>query len=246
MSLLFVHNQHVKNNYKFYNGLCKEVFKNEKINSSVLYLTNNDVLKFHPFKDTFTRGFSYEDYYLNLKSKDSKTDLVDEFIKKYSTINWCQIISSERSFSDYSMLLNSTGNRIENSEYIEKLVINITNFIALHMKNKKGVICQSADTLFSYIAIKLAKFYKIKVFIINPCFYFLDDNGGGFFAQDENLHNELMKEKYQKLKNYKFTKQEIKRAYIIKDKIVNFKNMTTFLEKMKGFNAGSNVITCKH
>ena len=82
MSLLFVHNQHVKNNYKFYNGLCKEVFKNEKINSSILYLTNNDVLKFHPFKDTFTRGFSYEDYYLNLKSKDSKTDLVDEFIKK--------------------------------------------------------------------------------------------------------------------------------------------------------------------
>ena len=64
-----------------------------------------------------------------------------------------------------------------------------------------------------------------------------------FFAQDENLHNELMKEKYQKLKNYKFTKQEIKRAYIIKDKIVNFKNMTTFMEKMKGFNAGSNVIT---
>ena len=108
MSLLFVHNQHVKNNYKFYNGLCKEVFKNEKINSSILYLTNNDVLKFHPLKDTFTRGFSYEDYYLNLKSKDSKTDLVDEFIKKYSTINWCQIISSERSFSDYSMLLNST------------------------------------------------------------------------------------------------------------------------------------------
>ena len=64
------------------------------------------------------------------------------------------------SFSDYSMLLNSTGNRIENSEYIEKLIINITGFIALHMKNKKGVICQSADTLFSHISIKLANFSK--------------------------------------------------------------------------------------
>ena len=43
-----------------------------------------------------------------------------------------------------------------------------------------------------------------------------------------------MKEKYQKLKNYKFTKQEINRADIIKRKIINFKNKTTFTEN-EGF-----------
>ena len=86
------------------------------------------------------------------------------------------------------MLLGSSGARSEDLDYIQNLVINIVKFISFHLKNKVGIVCQTADTLFSHITIKLAQHYKIKIFIINPCLYYERDEGGEGSARGRLCH----------------------------------------------------------
>ena len=241
MSLLFVHNQHSKLNNSFYIALAENLFQREKITSDILFWNESDINKEYKFNKIKGSCFSFENFYKNKTL--NKYSSIEAFVKKYHEINWSQIISSERAFSDYSMLLGSTGNRTEDLFYIQNLVINITKFLSYHFKGKSGIICQTSDTLFSHIAIKLAYYYNVKIFIVTPCLFYEGNEGGGFFAKDENLRSDLMIQNYQKLKDYKFTKKDLLRIKNFKNKVLNFKNKDIFIEKNKGSSPGKNSVT---
>ena len=243
MSLLFVHNQYSENNVEFYNTLAKNLFENENIISNFLFWKEEDIIYSKRLKIFKNNCFSFENYYKKISSDKNKS--IVSFLKKYPNINWSQIVSSERAFTDYSMLLGSTGNRVENIDYIQRLIMNITEFISFHLKNKSGVICQTSDTLFSYITIKLANHYNIKTFIITPSLFYEGFEGAGFYANDENLKSNLMIKNYNNLKNHKFTKKDLFRINNMKKNIINFKNKNPLIEKGKGLNPGTNTITPK-
>tara|TARA_Y100000991_G_C21962399_1_gene345128 strand:+ start:327 stop:1772 length:1446 start_codon:yes stop_codon:yes gene_type:complete len=241
VSLLFIHNQHSVLNQDFYLSLAGKLYLKKNFSSVFLFWKNSEIN--HIFKSNKINAFSFEKFYKDYNKQ--KKNSIEQFINKYPQINWSQIISSERSFSDYSMLLGASGNRKESFEYIQNLIINITEFLSLHMKNKKAIICQTSDTLISYIAIKLAQHYCIKAFIINPCLFYEDKMGAGFYANDEYLHSNLMIKKYNELNNYKFTKKDLLRIDHIKNRILDFKNKDDLIKKNKGSNPGINAITPK-
>ncbi|MDA7546243.1 hypothetical protein N8870_05345 [Alphaproteobacteria bacterium] len=215
--------------------------KDYKYQSEFLYWKEEDIEKSILNKNFKKNCFSFESF-LNSNLPSDKIS-TDTFIKKYYNINWSQIISSERAFTDYSMLQGSTGNRKESLNYIENLVINISSFISCHLQGKRGVVCQTADTILSHIVFKLAKFYKVKIFTVVPCLVYESKRGGGFFGNDEFLKSDLMISRYGKLKKHMFTKQDILRINNIKNKIIGFKNKTEFSDKMKGTNVGKNAIS---
>ena len=208
-----------------------------------MFWKDSDINKDFKFNRINSNTFTFENFYKDYKFH--KNNSIEKFLNKYSHINWSQIISSERAFSDYSMLLGSSGNRIEKFEYIQNLIINITEFLSLHIKNKKGIVCQTSDTLISYVAIKLANYYRIKTFIINPCLFYEDNLGAGFYANDEFLHSYSMIKKYNDLYNYKFTKNDLLRIDKIKNRILDFKNKDEIIKKNKGSNPGINAVTPK-
>ena len=241
MSLLFVHNQFSENNFNCYNELASILYKEHKLKSDFLFWREGDIFFDKNLKNYRDNCFSFEDFYK--KNIMNKNNSIDVFVKKYPNINWSQIVSSERAFTDYSMLLGSSGARSEDLNYIQNLVMNIVKFISFHLKNKVGIVCQTADTLFSHITIKLAQYYKMKIFILNPCLFYEGEEGGGFYANDENLKSNLMIENYINLNNHKFTENELLRINNMKDKILNFKNKTPLTLKEKGLNPGMNALT---
>ena len=116
MTLLFVHNQHSEINNSFYNALAKNLFARKKISSHFLFLKKNDKDEAFNYKSINSNCYSFEDFYKN--NFINRNVSIEDFIKKYPDINWAQIVSSERAFSDFSMLLGSTGNRKEDLSYV--------------------------------------------------------------------------------------------------------------------------------
>ena len=183
MKILFVHNQFDQNNQDFYKEINTFLEDNHKIKGEFLFWSEN--AKNNVPSNYKKKSFSFETFVKDKKNIEKES--IKSFLIKYKGINWSGIISSERAFTDYSMLLGSTGNRVEDLKYVQSLVMNITNFLEFHLRDKTAVVCQQADTLFSYILIKLAKFFNVKVFIIVPCLFYEGDEGGGYFADDEYL-----------------------------------------------------------
>ena len=239
MKILFVHNQFDQNNQDIYKEINTFLEDNYKIQGDFLFWSEN--AKNNVGYNYKKKSFSFEAFIRDKKNK--KKISIKSFLIKYKGINWSRIISSERAFTDYSMLLGSTGNRIENLKYVQNLVINITNFLDFHLRNKAAVVCQPADTLFSHILIKLAKFFNIKVFIIVPCFLYEGNEGGGYFADDEYLCSEIMKSNYSSIKKNQFSNRDLIRIKEIKNKIINFKNKTPMTEIFKGSNPGLNAFS---
>ena len=114
MSLLFVHNQHSEINEEFYNSLAEKLYLKKNFLSVFLFWKNSEIssnVKLNKFQ---RNTFSFENFYKDYNSKKQKP--IEDFLKIYPEINWSQLISSERAFTDYSMLLGSSGNRKESLE----------------------------------------------------------------------------------------------------------------------------------
>ena len=243
MRVLFVHNQHFQDSSKFYFGMASYLESHSKIKSEFLFWKKNDILLSTKVLKKKNVCHSFEQF---IETNHSKIDLsVEDFVKKFPNINWSQIIASERAFTDYSMLQGGAGNRLENIDYIQNLVIKLSNFIILHLKNKTAVVCQTADTLLTHILFKLADHYNVRIYAIVPSLIYEGNKGGGFFANNENLRSNLMIKNYQKLFNYKFSKKDLLRLKNFKKNIIGFKNKNPFIDKMKGQNVGKNAFTPK-
>ena len=102
MSLLFIHNQHSELNQDFYFSLAEKLFLKKNISSTFLFWKDSDINKVFKFNRINSNTFTFENFYKDYKFH--KNNSIEKFLNKYSHINWSQIISSERAFSDYSML----------------------------------------------------------------------------------------------------------------------------------------------
>lgn len=143
---------------------------------------------------------------------------------EYRSTNWSEIIAAERSFTDYSQLLGSAGERQEHLDYVLKLTANIVRFIEELLKDKsiKALVCQTADTLFSLIAIKVAQHHDVKVCAITPAYPFVRGEEGGFYSNNEFLESEKMIENYHRVIARNLSSDEINRANGLIDSIRGF------------------------
>lgn len=150
---------------------------------------------------------------------------LNRIVKEYDFINFSKAVASERSFTDYSFLFNSTGYRKEDKDYIYKLIVNMTLTIEKHFKEFKPdvLVTGAPDGIFTYLVIVLAEFYGIKLALIRPGW--LNDFGTfecGYIGNDLYTVSNEMKFNYIELKNRSLNKEELKKVEDFKEYVKNF------------------------
>lgn len=156
---------------------------------------------------------------------------VDYLNRFYPEVKWCAAIASERSFTDYSMLLGGAGHRLEEPEYIIRLLSNLVHFFeeAYATHPPLAVVTQTADTLISYVAIKVAQHNGLPVRSIVPAWFHLPEGEGGFFACDEFMHCRAMQSHYTELcKGRELSREQLFRVNCLKDAIIKFDGTTSY------------------
>ncbi|MBC7751024.1 MAG: hypothetical protein H7Z73_04800 [Candidatus Saccharibacteria bacterium] len=154
----------------------------------------------------------------------SLTEEVARIRAEYRSINWSEVIAAERSFTDYSQLLGSAGERQEPLDYVLKLTVNIVRFIEDLLKDRsiKALVCPTADTLFSLIAIKVAQHHGIKVCAVTPAYPLVRGADGGYFSNNEFLESEKMIANYHCAIARNLNCDEVNRANGLIDSIKGF------------------------
>ncbi len=150
------------------------------------------------------------------------------FIREYREVNWSEVVAVERAFTDYSMLTNSAGERRETVAYVQGLVVNIVRYLETVMVGCDAIVCQTADTLFSLIAIKLAKHLGIRSFAIRPGTLLEPGKGGGFFANSEYLECDRMLTSYVRRQGKPLSPEERLRTDALIRSIQGFEGLTSF------------------
>lgn len=154
----------------------------------------------------------------------------DYLNQAYPDVNWSVVIAAERSFTDYSMLLGAAGNRPESREYIIRLMGNLVRFYeqAYAAHSPLAVVTQTADTIISFVAIKVAHQLRIPVRSIVPAWLLEPGAEGGFFATDEFLCCRAMHAQYATLRTGKLGEAQRCRVAALQQSIRNFDGNTAF------------------
>ena len=165
--------------------------------------------------------------------------------RDYPDINWSEVVAAERSFTDYSMLLGAAGERRADLAYVVRLVSNVVGFLeqVLSAGDVGAAVCQTADTLFSLAAAKLARHRGVRVFAINPAWLLEPGGEGGFFVNNEYLESDRMREGLRRLAGRALTPAEIERTDRLIAGIRSFANKTSFHQKNKGARAGLSALS---
>lgn len=151
-------------------------------------------------------------------------------VEKYPKIPWLRIVASERSFTDYSFLLGSSGHRKEHQPYIEALVSRIVTFFEEHYKafQPDGVITSYGDNIFNLIAGVLAQQFGIRIFIPHPAFITGSEQlTGGFIGNDIHLQSFKMLKRYRELLGRKLADEEFQKGEQIRAAICNYNSKDT-------------------
>lgn len=155
---------------------------------------------------------------------------VERIVRDYPEVNWSAVVASERSFTDSSFLLGGAGHRIEEREYVLRLVVNTVCFFEdiLGEAGYHALICQTADSFFTHVLFKVACHFGIKIFAITPAW--LQENGrpGCFFTNDEYLHCDSMVAAYRSLVARPLSSQETERAENFRKTIIAFDGNKAF------------------
>jgi hypothetical protein len=153
---------------------------------------------------------------------------VAHFIREYREMNWSEVVAVERAFTDYSMLIDSVGERRETVAYVQRLVVNMVRYLEGVMIGCDAMVCQTADTLFSLVAIKLAKHLGIRSFAIRPGTLLEPGKGGGFFANTEYLECDRMLTSYAERQGKGLLPEERVRTDALVQAIRGFGGLTAF------------------
>ncbi len=169
---------------------------------------------------------SFEDFVHSRPVVDDAA--VVRFIREYREVNWSEIVAVERAFTDYSMLIDSAGDRRETVDYVQTLVVNMVRYLEAVMAGCDAIVCQTADTLFSLIAIKVAKHLGIRSFAIRPGTLLEPGKGGGFFANTQYLECDRMLAAYAERKSKDLLPEERARTDALVGSIRSFGGLTAF------------------
>ena len=152
----------------------------------------------------------------------------------YPEIEWASLIASERSFTDYSFLFGSSGERKENFDYINRLLINITEFLESKLNPGDLLITQTADTLFTLVGINLAKSLKVKSYSIAPAWlHDTTEKGGGLLVDNEFLRCKVLEQRFEERisAGIPLTSDELLRVNRLKDAVKKFDGKSKYYEK---------------
>jgi hypothetical protein len=186
--------------------------------------------------------YSFEEW---VRGRQWKENDVDRLREQYRDANWSAVLASERSFTDYSLLLGSAGHRPVSHQYVMELLVSIVTFFE-HVFKKEGpqaIVCQTGDTLFSHAVFKVAQQLGTRVFAITPAWLLEPGRQGGYFSNNEYMESDKMLDAYKRVKSRELTEVEQARVKAFVDNIMTFRNKTAFTEKVRERNAGFHALS---
>lgn len=244
LKILFVGNQGGLNVSNFYNAIVGFIQSDYVSDCTSLVLLDRERRYLLDSKCNFTDCFSFQAFVASI-APPSEAE-VSQIRSFYRDINWSEVIAAERSFTDYSMLLGAAGERIESMSYVVKLTYYIVRFLEAYIPRSDAVVCQTPDTLFSLIAFKIARHFRVPIFAIAPAWLLEPGQGGGFFATNEYLQCAAMSTSYiSRTKDSRpLTYKELGRIETLLNYIKTYDGKTSFWSKTtKGKQAGKHSIS---
>ncbi|MCP9830088.1 hypothetical protein KBZ14_04365 [Synechococcus sp. HJ21-Hayes] len=171
-------------------------------------------------------------------------DELNRLVRDYREVNWSEVVAAERAFTDYSMLLGAAGDRRESPEYVQSLVLSIVRFQEQALDGCGAMVCQTADTLFSLIAFKVARHLRIPAYAIAPAWLLEPGKGGGFFANNEFLECNRMIQSFASRAAKPLAAAERTRVETLIQSIRGFNGKTAFnMTTSKGKTAGRRALS---
>ena len=242
MKVAFIGNQGGREVYDFYASMAKVL--RDDFDASSRFAVWLDVER----ADVINYGFpDFDCLSLETHVRDSLEVCdadIDCLVRDYRDVNWSEVVAAERSFTDYSMLLGAAGERSESPEYVRALVVLIVRFLEEVLEGCNVMVCQTADTLFSLIAFKVARHLRISVYAIAPAWLLEPGKAGGFFANSEYLECEQMTRSYASRSATPLTTEERTRVETLIQSIRGFDGKTAFnATTSKGKTAGRRALS---
>ena len=242
MKVAFIGNQGGREVYAFYAGMAKTM--QEEFGASSRFAVWLDAER----SDLVSQGFadagclSFETHVRDVPVAGD--DEIDRLLREYREVNWSEVVAAERAFTDYSMLLGAAGDRRESPEYVRGLVVAIVRFLEQVLDGCGAMVCQTADTLFSLIAFKVARHLQISAYAIAPAWLLESGKGGGFFANSEYLECERMVRSFAARTAIPLTVAERERVETLTQSIRGFDGKTAFnATTSKGKTAGRRALS---
>lgn len=171
----FIGNQGGHEVYAFYAGMAAALRDSEAASRIAVWLDREKA-------DLDSSGFAGESLSFESFVAKAPTPLAEDvhsLVREYREVNWSEVVAAERAFTDYSMLLGTAGDRRESPEYVQALVVSIVRFLENALAGCSAMVCQTADTLFSLIAFKVAHHLKVPAYAISPAWLLEPGQGGG-------------------------------------------------------------------
>ncbi|MBI2725905.1 MAG: hypothetical protein HYX42_06615 [Polaromonas sp.] len=169
---------------------------------------------------------------------------VDRLLREYREVNWSEVVAVERAFTDYSMLLGAAGDRRESNIYVQQLVVALVRYFEGIVVDSDAVICQTADTLLSLIAVKVAQHHAVPVFAIRPATLLEPGTEGGFFGNSEFLECRRMMKAFSAREGLTLSPFELTRVASLIKVIRGVVGLTSFhANTSKGKSSGRKAIT---
>jgi len=210
MKVAFIGNQGGHEVYVFYAGMAKVLQDGFGASSRFAVWLDRER------SDLVSQGFddadclSFEAHVRN--ASVAGDDEVDRLVRDYREVNWSEVVAAERAFTDYSMLLGGAGDRRETVDYVQRLVVSIARFLEDSISGCDAIVCQTADTLFSLMAVKVARHHGISIYAIRPATLLEPGASGGFFASNEYLICDRMLSAYDRRCGQQLLADERKRT----------------------------------
>jgi len=231
LNCLFVSNQGGKSVVEL-NAKIASHFQ-EITQADVFFLNLLAIEKMYHVEKQKKNTFSYEEFF----NKNLNVEETLEYIRiRYFNINWSEVISAERSFTDYSYLEDSTGFRKESKEYVYLLVCNMVLFFEEYLEKQIKpdlIVCQTADTIFSNILFRLASFHNIQIVAPSPAWLTGGLEESGFLTTNIFYESNIMFDKYNEYKNRTLTTVEETKAENIVKYICDFDGNKAFYKITK-------------
>lgn len=167
-------------------------------------------------------------------------------VSAYPNVNWAEVIAAERSFTDYSFLLGSAGDRRESLQYVTELLHRIVSFFEYLFieEGVNSIACPTADTLFTLVGFKVAAHHGVKILSESAAWLMPREmTGAGMLTSDEFMTCPRMRYEYRRLSERALSEDEFAIADEMAQSVLGFGGKTNFSERSKGKKAGFSALS---
>lgn len=242
MRIAFVGNQGGRDVVEFYAGMARGLRSFPGASAEFALWLDDECGMLAGFGVPDAVSASFESWVAAHPSVSSED--VDALVRDYPEVNWSEVVASERGFTDYSMLLGAAGDRRETLEYVLALTVRMARFLEDRLRGCGAMVCQTADTVFSLVAFKVAHHFGVPAYAISPAWLLEPGKAGGFFASSEYLECPRMADSYRNRAGRSLNAEELRRVETLLESIRTFSGKTAYSEKTsKGKTSGRRAIS---